>query len=75
MDSKIRWQFNPFDKVQPLRQHQNLPRSQSLNEIREQPVRIMCYFKCYIQTSILAFIVWSTTFGSCLPECSVSYRT
>ena len=54
MDSKTRWQFNPFDQVQPLRQQensqqQNLPRSGSLNEIREQqrrPVRVWIFFRC-----------------------------
>ena len=52
MDSKTRWQFNPFDKLQPLRKNENLPRSQSFNEIREQqrqPVRIMLCFLYHIE--------------------------
>ncbi|CAF2989315.1 unnamed protein product [Rotaria sp. Silwood2] len=46
MDSNIRWHFNPFDQVQPLRQNDNsqqqgLSRSRSLNELRQpqhQPI-------------------------------------
>ncbi|CAF4912459.1 unnamed protein product [Rotaria sp. Silwood1] len=41
MDSNIRWHFNPYDQVQPLRQNENpqqqfLPRSRSLTELRQQ---------------------------------------
>jgi hypothetical protein len=53
MDSNNRWHFNPFDKVQPLRQQekpqqQDLPRSQSLNELQQQqrqPVSVR-FFDC-----------------------------
>jgi len=69
MDSNNRWHFNPFDKVQPLRQQenlqqQNLPRSQSLNELgqqQRQPVSVR-FFNCFIEAPILDFSSWSTTF-------------
>jgi hypothetical protein len=69
MDSNIRWHFDPFNNAQPLRQReypqqQNLPRSQSLNELRQQldqPVSVM--FFCYIiQALILDFFSWATKF-------------
>jgi hypothetical protein len=69
MDSNNRWQFNPFDKVQPLRQHENpqqqdLPRSPSLNELRQQqynPVSVT-FFDYLIQALILDFSPCSATF-------------
>ncbi|CAF1445057.1 unnamed protein product [Rotaria sordida] len=41
MDSNLRWHFNPFDPIQPLRQNVNpqqqaLVRSQSLSELQQQ---------------------------------------
>ena len=41
MSSTTRWQFNPFDHVQPLRKSEfskqsGLPRSQSLTELQYQ---------------------------------------
>jgi hypothetical protein len=49
MNSKTRWNFNPFDPIQPLKPHgnfqqQDLPRSQSLNELQQkqrQPVKMI----------------------------------
>jgi hypothetical protein len=81
MDSNNRWHFNPFDKVQPLRQHENrqeqdLTRSQSLNELHQQqrqPVSVVL-FDYAIYTLILDFFPWSTTCGSCMQGCSISHR-
>jgi len=69
MDSNIRWHFDPFNNAQPLRQReypqpQNLPRSQSLNELGQQPHQLVSVmFFCYIiQALISDFFSWTTTF-------------
>jgi hypothetical protein len=64
MSSDNRWHFNPFDKERPLRQQEALPRSRSLNELREQqrqPVSVTLLFY-FVQAIILDSCSWSTTF-------------
>lgn len=64
MDTNARWNFNPFDQMQPVRpiespQQQVIPRSRSLTELRPSvSILLLCSI---IQGLNLEIYFWSTT--------------